>query len=90
MDDVAITRKELDLVGAIDVVQIAGIGTYDVIHIVIVCTRTEVMTLTGTGAGESCVVLLLQLSTGMKQDECRYARRLSLVVVIKTSKLSNM
>ena len=63
------------MVGAIDVLQIAGIGTYDVIHIVIVCT--EVMTLAGTGAGESFVVSLLQLSTGIKQNRYCYARRLS-------------
>jgi hypothetical protein len=50
---------KLDLVVAIDVLQIAGAATYDVIHIVIVLTRTEVITLAGTGVAASFVASLL-------------------------------
>ena len=57
IDDVDIAGKELDLAGAIEGLHVAGTGTYDVIHIVVVCTRTEVITpLAGSGASEGFFV----------------------------------
>ena len=51
IDDVGEIFMRLDLVGAIGVLQTAGIATYDVIHFVIVSTTTEVITFAGTSEG---------------------------------------
>ena len=51
VDDVGVICMRLDLLGAIDVLQIVGAATYDVIHMVVVFTTTEVITLAGTWEG---------------------------------------
>ena len=58
IDDVGVICMRFDLLGTIDVGQIVGAATYDVIHTVIVFTTTEVIALAGTSEGFVAWLLL--------------------------------